>query len=105
MQMVSIDIGDGFPVKLLCLMDGTVMLSPMGMFPLIVEDIPQGVSSIFESGHFSLREQGQSDYQIHCYNLPYHYKQLPTLKAWLVQQLLVNPFEATDDSEEEKETP
>jgi len=88
MEMIKVDIADGFPVVLLCMSDGRVMLSPQGQFPVIVEETPVGVSSVFHSTGFELGESGEVG--SYYYNLPYDYKNMPTLKAWLVQQKLVH---------------
>ena len=88
MEMIKADIADGFPVVLLCMQDGRLMLSPQGSFPVIVEQTPTGVSSVFHSTGFELGEGGEVD--SYYYNTPYAYKQMPKLKAWLKQQNLVH---------------
>jgi hypothetical protein len=100
MQFVPVDIANSFPVKLLCYPDGSVELVIQGGFPPIVEDRPTGVSSIFTMAGFCLRGEGEANYQEYYYNFPYHYKQVPTLKAWLVQQQLVSPFAPKEVEEE-----
>ncbi len=100
MQFVDVDIADGFPIKLLCFSDGRVELVIQGGFPPIVEDRPTGVSSIFTVAGFCLRGEGESSYQEYYYGFPYEYKQMATLKAWLVQQQLVSPFASKEVEEE-----
>lgn len=89
MKMIRADIADGFPVILMCLEDGRLMFSPMGQFPVIVEEIPQGISSVFHVAGFELKQGGELG--SYHYDLPYEYKQMPTLKAWLLQQKLICP--------------
>lgn len=100
MLFVPVDIADGFPVKLLCFSDGTVELVIQGLFPPIVEDRPTGVSSIFTIAGFCLRGEGEANYQDYYYGFPYEYKQMATLKAWLVQQQLISPLASKEVEEE-----
>jgi len=91
MQMVQASIGWEFQVKLICLSDGTVMLVPQHDFGLIIDQKEDGVSALFDGSGFTLVEAGKEpmDYQYHT---PYKYKEMPLLKAWLVQQELVSPI-------------
>lgn len=94
MRFVEVVIADSFPVSVLCLSDGTLMLQPHGNFSLIFDGKHDGVTGIFDSEGFALLEQGRplDDMQDYQYNVPYEYKQMPVLKAWLVQQNLINPL-------------
>lgn len=92
MTMVQVLIGWEFPIKLLCFPDGTLQLSPFRRVGVIFDQMPGGVQGVFKDDGFTLHD-ATNDPMEYEYNCPYSYKDMPLLKAWLVQQTLVSPIE------------
>lgn len=92
MEFVEVMIGPNFPVTLLCFADGTVALHPLGNFPLVAEMRTSGVSSMFHCDSFALKAEDDTQFQEYEYRISYPIKEMPTLKAWLVQQNLESPI-------------
>jgi hypothetical protein len=94
MRMMEVIIADSFPVTLVCLSNGKVRLTPLYDFTALFDQTPGGVAAIFDSEGFSLLEPGRDpdDFQDYFYHVEYDYKTMPVLKAWLVQQNLINPL-------------
>ena len=100
LQSVFIPIGPGMP-QLFLISDGTVAFQ-LGQGFIVTHEIrTTGVSSLFDLEGFSLLEEGGKEFLDYQYGVPYDYKQLPLLKAWLIQQDLINPFPSKEVTEEE----
>jgi len=95
MKMVQVMIGWDFPVVLCCFDDGTVMLKQIYNTELIIDQKPDGITALFDGNGFSLLEPGREwgDFQDYFYGVPYNYKEMPVLRAWLEQQELISPLE------------
>ena len=70
---------------LILLSDGTLMLQRSPFFEAFYDHYPEGVSGVFNLTAFSLLD-GEGRWTDYDYGVPYQYKQLPLLKAWLIQQ-------------------
>lgn len=92
MTFVQVLIGWEFPIKLLCFPDGTVMLAPTARIGVIFDLMPGRVQGVFNDEFFTLSDT-TNDPMEYEYNYPYKLKDMPLLKAWLVQQELVSPIE------------
>ncbi len=90
MEFTRVKIAETFPVGLVCFANGEVALQVISPFNLIVDSKPDGVSGLFDMEGFTLSDGIDASLDYH-YNTPMKYKEMPTLKRWLVQQNLVSP--------------
>lgn len=88
MQMFQFQIGQQFPLVLICLQDGSIALAKKQEITVLLDHPEQsGVEATFDNDSFDiLGEEGQSITL--QYNTTYQYKTIPLLLAWLEQQNL-----------------
>lgn len=72
---------------LVLLPDGTLFIERSATFVPTYDYAPEGITGFFDANEFSLQEPGQ-DFQRYDYGVAYPYKNMPVLKAWLIQQQL-----------------
>lgn len=88
MLLLDIGLGGNFPIKLAFYLDGKVALHPSRALDPIVDQVEGGVTGLFDNKGFSLIGLGEKEPLSYQYGVPYNYKEMPLLKAWLVQQQL-----------------
>jgi hypothetical protein len=80
----------GTGLVLVLLSNGTLFIerSPTFMPLFEVNRGSEGVLGMFDNDNFALMGQGDTEFMEYDYGVAYPYKEMPTLKAWLVQQKL-----------------
>jgi hypothetical protein len=102
LTQMRIEIAANIRVELYLISNGMLKLVPVYGFTRVFDYSKDGVSAVFDETGFSLAEKGDLEPQAYQYDVPYPYKRMPVLKAWLMQQNLFmpQPLESTDDEEE-----
>ena len=88
---MRIQIAEDIRVELYLLSNGMLLLVPAYGFTRLFDYKKDGVSAMFDEEGFSLAEDWEQEPQRYDYHVPYPYKGMPVLKAWLVQQSLTMP--------------
>lgn len=97
LTQLQVSLGNDLRMGLYLLSDGRVVLTQDFNF---VPTVEQGdICGIFDSSGFSLKERDAKEYEVYEFNIPYPYKMMPVLKAWLVQQSLIWPFPTMGEQE------
>lgn len=84
---------DTFPIldtrlQMILLSNGTLAIKPQPHFTPLADYMDGGVEGIFFSDYFKLKGKDEKEFQDYQYGVTYPYKNMPVLKAWLVQQQL-----------------
>lgn len=94
MEVVQMHVptSPSFPVELFIRSDGNISLLPRNIGKFYIMDLPPegGVTGTFDESGFTL-QVGMDEPAKYMYDVPYAYKSMPVLKAWLVQQKLTKP--------------
>lgn len=69
------------------LSNGTLLMERSPFFEPMYDHFPEGVSGVFDTKGFSLLD-AEGRWTEYDYGTAYEYKQMPLLKAWLIQQKL-----------------
>jgi len=72
---------------LVLLSNGLLMMERSPFFTPMYDHFPEGVSGVFNVSSFSLLD-GEGRWTEYDYGVAYAYKEMPMLKAWLIQQKL-----------------
>lgn len=95
LRQFGMKIANSFPIDLYLISDATIIMSPVFGINIPSQAVydyhPEGISGMFDKEGFSLFEKSIDDKQDYVYNTTYAYKEMPVLRAWLMQQNLVLP--------------
>jgi hypothetical protein len=81
LEQLGIDLG----IMLVLVSDGRIMFERTITFVPTYDYSKDGVTASFDADSFGLKEP-DGDFQPFNYGVAYQYKEIPTLKKWLVQQ-------------------
>ncbi len=88
MQAIRLDKPPACPVHIFACENGSLMFRPV--FSVATYDYkPDGVTGIFDRNGFSLKGEADEEYSHYDYDIPYPYKTMDLLKAWVLQQNLI----------------
>lgn len=79
-------------IDLYLISNGSIVLERGFGFVPIYDQCAGGTQAVFDATGFSLLEAGKEDWMHYSYVMPYYYKELPVLQAWLIQQGLEWPL-------------
>ena len=91
MNAIQIPIGQTFPIHLMFVLDGSVVLKYFGS-NVVFEHTAGGIDYIVTDKELRLYEPGNGEPRLYEYEKAYKLSDAPVLKQWLIQQALVNPF-------------
>lgn len=92
---LGVQISNDLRLGLYLMSDGekfnSVLITQMHGFDTLFDYDPEGITGIFDKSGFTLMEKGDKEGNNYSYDTPYPYKEMPILKAWLIQQNLLWP--------------